>query len=98
MPQERIQGRLDEEIIEVPAPQVMEEIVGVKHVPQERVQKNTVEQIVAVPVPHIREAKHRHSHLADSGESRWDDSAFSARTNLRTHRGYASFTDPGDTL
>ena len=49
------------EVIEVPAPQVMEEIVGVKHVPQERVQNNTVEQIVAVPVPHIREANHRHS-------------------------------------
>ena len=54
--QERIQGRIVEEIIEVPVSRMMEETIEVvKRIAQEQVQSYTGEQFVAVPVPWIRE-------------------------------------------
>ena len=51
VPQERLRQHTVERIIEVPVPQIVEEIVGVvEHVAQERVQERTVEQVVDVPV------------------------------------------------
>ena len=45
-----------EQIVDVPVPQVVEEVVQVDRiVPQERVQQRTVEQIVEVPVPQMVE-------------------------------------------
>ena len=44
-----------EQIVEVPVPRVMEELLEVaKHVPQERVPNYTVEQLVDVTAPWIR--------------------------------------------
>ena len=51
-PQERISGRIVEQIFDVLVPQIQEQIVEVvKVVPQERVSKRIVEQVVDVPVP-----------------------------------------------
>ena len=51
VPQERLRQHTVERIIEVPVPQIVEEIVGVvEHDAQERVQERTVEQVVDVPV------------------------------------------------
>ena len=53
---ERIREGIDEEIIDISVPQVMEETVeAVKLIPQDKVQNCTLEQIVAVPLPRIRE-------------------------------------------
>ena len=47
-------GKIVEQSVAVPVPQIMEGIVdGVQHVPHERVQYRVVEQIVADPVPQI---------------------------------------------
>eukprot|EP00971_Amphidinium_carterae_P180775 3585682-Amphidinium_carterae.1 len=41
-----------EQIVDVPVPQTVEEIINVpKIIPQERVQNRTVEMVVDVPVP-----------------------------------------------
>merc|ERR1712032_947958 len=43
-----------EQVVDVPVPQVVEEVVQVaKIIPQERVQQRTVEQVVDVPVPQV---------------------------------------------
>ena len=56
IPQERIQQRIVEQIVDVPVPQVVEEILEViKVIPQERVSERIVEQIVDVPVPQVME-------------------------------------------
>ena len=71
MPQERIQERIVEEIIDVPVPEVMEKTVEVgKHVRQEGMQSYTVEQIVGVPIS------------TDSEGNSGGDTAHSARTNF----------------
>ena len=55
VPQERIQERIEEEIIDVSDPQMTEDIVEVvKRIPEERAQNCAVEHIVDVPVPQIR--------------------------------------------
>jgi len=53
---ERVQQRTVEQVVDVPVPQVVEEVIEVaKVIPQERVQQRTVEQVVDVPVPQIVE-------------------------------------------
>ena len=54
VPQERVQNRTLERIVDVPVPQIMED--SLPFVPQERVQNRTLEQIVGVPVPQLIEA------------------------------------------
>ena len=53
VPQERVQDRTPEQIVDVPVPQITED--SLPFVPQERVQNSTPEQIVVVPVPQIME-------------------------------------------
>ena len=56
IPQERISERINEQIVGVPVPEIMEEIVGVvKFVPQGRLKQHVVEQIVDVQVRQIME-------------------------------------------
>ena len=56
IPQERISERIVEHIVDVPVPQMQEQIVEViKVIPQELVSERIVEQIVDVPVPQIVE-------------------------------------------
>ena len=54
-PQERVQKRTPEQIVDVPVPQIMEDTLP--FVPQERVQNRTLEQIVDVPVPWTMEER-----------------------------------------
>ena len=55
VPQEQIQERIGEEIIDVLVPFVEEEIIEVaQHGPQEHEQNSTTEQSVDVPVTHCR--------------------------------------------
>ena len=54
--QQRVQHRQVEQLVEVPIPQIEEEIVHVpKIITQQRVQHEQVEQIVEVPVPMMEE-------------------------------------------
>ena len=51
IPQERISERINEQIVGVPVPEIMEEIDGVvKFVPQGRLKEHVVEQVVDVQV------------------------------------------------
>ena len=53
-PQERVQNRTQEQIVDVPVPPLLEAVVEVTT--QERVLNRTHEQISGVPVPQIMEA------------------------------------------
>ena len=58
VPQERVQNRTLEQIVDFPVPRTMEAIVEVvPSLPQERVQNRTLEQIVGVPVPRTMEER-----------------------------------------
>ena len=54
--QERVRQRTVEQMVEIPVPQVVEEVEQVSKIaPQERVMQHSVEQIVEVPVPQVVE-------------------------------------------
>ena len=53
VPLERISERIAEQIVDVPTPQILEEIVEVIPVPLERISERIAEQIVDVPTPQI---------------------------------------------
>ena len=55
VPQERIQERIAEQVVDIPLPQIMEEMMEVVlFIPRTR-QNRTVEQIVDVSIPQIQE-------------------------------------------
>ena len=55
VPQERIQERIAEQVVDIPLPQIMEEMTEVVlFMPRTR-QNRTVEQIVDVSIPQIQE-------------------------------------------
>ena len=55
-PQERVQNRIPDPIVDIPVPQIMEVAVEVvRDTPLERVLHRTLEPIVDVPVPDIKE-------------------------------------------
>ena len=55
-PQERVQGRTQEQIMDLPVPQIMEAVAGVvRATPLERVQNRPRKLFVDVPVPHFME-------------------------------------------
>ena len=56
LPQERVQNRILDPIVDIPVSQNMEAAVEVLHAPQECVQNRTPEQIVDMPVPSVLEA------------------------------------------
>ena len=91
MPQERVQNRTVEQVVNVPVPQIQEEIVEViQLVPQERISDRMVEQIVKLFAAFQwdisrNESLNRSSTVVKHRRRRRPQKSRKSRSKLRTH-------------